>query len=61
MKVALAVTVHDPGGHIAPGVRRTAGAFREMFSHVAVNATEPTHVDSLDAARDAGASVMTML
>ena len=59
MKVALAVTVHDPGGHIAPGVRRTADVLRTVFSGVAVNATERTHVDLLEALRDAGASVIT--
>lgn len=59
MKIALAVTVHDPGGHIAPGVRRTADALRTVFSDVAANATELTHVDLLDALRDAGASVIT--
>jgi hypothetical protein len=59
VKIALAVTVHDPGGHIAPGVRRTADALRTVFSDVAANATDLTHLGLLNALRDAGAAVIT--
>lgn len=59
MKVALAVTVHDPAASIAPGMRRTAKSFREVFSALAADVTEATHIEVLSALEDAGAWVMT--
>lgn len=37
---ALAVTVHDPGAHLLPGLRRTADRIRELFGGVGALLTE---------------------
>jgi len=42
MRVALAATVHDTGGRLAPAIPRVAAALGEVFTGVALNATEET-------------------
>ncbi|HEX4213088.1 MAG TPA: hypothetical protein VIA06_07175 [Candidatus Dormibacteraeota bacterium] len=39
---ALAVTAHDPGAHLLPGLKRVAGRVQELFSGVGALITEET-------------------
>lgn len=59
MRVALAVTVHDPRSRITPGFERAGPALRRVFSGIAANATDLTDERLLNALRDAGSSVIT--
>jgi hypothetical protein len=49
VRVALATTVHDPGGYLLPGACRASAALRNIFGGVAVSASTATHGDVLEA------------
>ncbi len=51
MRVVLATKVHDPDGHLVAGLERAASLIRALFPVVALNATDVTDPELLDAAR----------
>lgn len=56
MPFALAATIHDPDGKLAPAIARDAAALKSVFSIFAVNVTVTTHpsvIAALDKELDA--------
>lgn len=52
MPVALAATIHDPGGCLAAAIARNAPLLRDLFAGIAINASDATHTSVLAAARE---------
>ncbi len=60
MGFALAATIHDPDGKLAPAIPPVATALKAQFGIVALNVTDVTHPDVIAAAqRELDASIVT--